>query len=99
MGMKRALVAISLLAIAHQCAAGSGGGDKPTPPTLSFSSAKKILKEIYKVHPQTFYCDCGIEWQSKKKLVPNTANCNYSPRNELTRSGKVNKRAQRIEWK
>lgn len=100
--MKRALLIsfITILSLSVH-ASGSGAGtwpqDKSTP-SLSFSSAKKILKEIYKAHPQTFYCGCGIEWQSKKKLTPNTAYCDYSPRNELTRSGKVNKRAQRIEW-
>ncbi|NUZ10079.1 endonuclease [Pseudoalteromonas sp. McH1-7] len=57
-----------------------------------------MLKNLYKGSPTTFYCGCNIEWQSNKKLKPNTSNCGYKPRNELTKKGKVNKRAQRIEW-
>ncbi|MBQ4836023.1 endonuclease [Pseudoalteromonas luteoviolacea] len=65
---------------------------------MSFSQAKKELKKIYKAQPKTFYCGCDIEWQSKKKLVPSTDNCGYAPRNEFTKKGNVNQRAQRIEW-
>ena len=36
--------------------------------------------------------------ENQKKLVPATENCGYAPRNEFTKKGKVNKRAQRIEW-
>ena len=65
---------------------------------LSFGQAKTKLKSLYKVSPKTFYCGCDIEWQSKKKLILNSEHCGYQPRNELTKKGKVNKRAQRIEW-
>jgi len=64
----------------------------------SFSKAKTQLKKIYKASPTTFYCGCDIKWLSKKKLIPVANNCGYEPRNELTKSGKVNVRAKRIEW-
>ena len=65
---------------------------------LSFSQAKTKLKNIYKASPTTFYCGCGIKWKTKKKLIPVSSNCGYSPRNKLTKKGKINKRANRIEW-
>ena len=65
---------------------------------LSFSQAKTKLKTLYKVSPTTFYCGCNIYWETKKKLIPEPSNCGYTPRNEFTKKGKVNKRAKRIEW-
>jgi deoxyribonuclease-1 len=65
---------------------------------LTFSQAKTKLKSIYKNQPESFYCGCDIKWESKKKLVPVTEGCGYKPRNEFTKKGKINKRAQRIEW-
>lgn len=65
---------------------------------LTFSQAKTKLKNIYKSQPESFYCGCGIKWQSKKKLVPVTENCGYTARNEYTKKGNINQRAKRIEW-
>jgi len=65
---------------------------------LTFSQAKTQLKQLYKTHPESFYCGCGITWESKNKLVPGIDSCGYQPRNELTRKGKLNVRAKRIEW-
>ena len=65
---------------------------------LTYSQAKTKLKSIYKIQPKTFYCGCDIEWLSKKKLVPSTKDCGYTPRNEFTRKGNINERAKRIEW-
>ncbi len=65
---------------------------------LSFSQSKNILKKLYKSDPKSFYCGCDIQWQTKKKLVPVANSCGYKPRNELTKKGKVNVRAKRIEW-
>lgn len=64
---------------------------------LTFSQAKRELKSIYRVAPESFYCGCDIEWVSNSKLIP-SASCAYLPRNEFTKKGNVNKRAKRIEW-
>ena len=79
--------------------AASGAAIKKEPQTnLSFNKSKSILKKLYKIHPETFYCGCEIKWKSAKKLVPISTNCGYKPRNEFTKKGKINKRAKRIEW-
>ena len=64
---------------------------------ISFSQAKKNLVKLYKANPDinTFYCDCDITWKGKKGAPES---CGYTPRNERTKKGKVNKRAKRIEW-
>jgi len=66
---------------------------------ISFSSAKKQMVKIYQTNPNasTFYCECKIKWKGKKG-IPNSESCGYTPRNELTKKGNVNKRAKRIEW-
>ncbi|WP_244534192.1 endonuclease [Moritella viscosa] len=63
----------------------------------SFSSAKKHLAKQVNTNTKTIYCGCSIKKQGKK-LVPDPASCGYVPRNELTKKGKVNARAKRIEW-
>jgi len=63
----------------------------------SFSSAKKHLSKQVNADTETIYCGCSIKKQGKK-LVPDPASCGYVPRNELTKKGKVNARAKRIEW-
>jgi len=60
----------------------------------SFSTAKKWAESIYSDHRTSFYCGCIY---SAGKVV-DKASCGYSPRKPFTRSGKVNKRANRIEW-
>jgi deoxyribonuclease-1 len=62
-----------------------------------FSSAKKHLISQVTDKTKTIYCDCSIKKEGKK-LTPITNECGYKPRLELTRSGKVNTRAKRIEW-
>ena len=53
----------------------------------SFSKAKKILlRQVYRDHKTTFYCDCPFN--SKKKILPSD---NYTPKKE-------GKRAHRLEW-
>ncbi len=56
----------------------------------SFSSAKRILKDIYTDNPTSFYCGCNYTAQGKK-LVPQFENCGFKPRKNA-------KRAKRIEW-
>ncbi len=63
----------------------------------SFYSAKKHLIKTLPAHSKSFYCGCDIKRQGKK-LIPDTTNCGYIPRNAITRSGKPNARATRIEW-
>lgn len=66
---------------------------------LSFSQAKKALTKLYQhqPNPQTFYCGCDINWKGKKGS-PAANSCGYTPRKAITRSGKENARAKRIEW-
>ena len=63
----------------------------------SFSSAKKHLISQVTDKTKTIYCGCSIKKEGKK-LTPITNECGYKPRLELTRSGKINVRAKRIEW-
>lgn len=63
----------------------------------SFSTAKKHLISQVTNETKTIYCDCAIQ-KNGKKLTPITDQCGYKPRLALTRSGKVNERAKRIEW-
>ena len=52
----------------------------------SFNKSKKILRNIHKENPVTFYCQC-----SYKKKSPEWKSCGFKPR-------KDKKRASRIEW-
>lgn len=63
----------------------------------SFNQSKKLLKEIYKDHQTTFYCGCKYNPLDKDNMIDRNS-CGYVPRNELTKKGKVNERANRIEW-
>jgi len=63
----------------------------------SFSQAKRYLKKQVNEETKTLYCGCDITKQGKK-LIPDTSACGYEPRNVLTRKGKINQRAKRIEW-
>lgn len=63
----------------------------------SFSSAKKYLIMTLPNDTKSLYCDCDIKREGKK-LVPDPTRCGYLPRNAVTRSGKQNIRAHRIEW-
>ncbi|WP_323668725.1 endonuclease [Aliarcobacter butzleri] len=63
----------------------------------SFNQSKKILKEIYKDNPITFYCGCKYNPLDKDNMIDRNS-CGYIPRNELTKKGKENVRANRIEW-
>ena len=56
----------------------------------SFSKAKRILKDLYKEHQRSFYCDCDYSLKGKK-LVPQHKSCGYTPRKNANRAG-------RIEW-
>ncbi len=68
----------------------------------SFSKSKKILlKKIYKDNQVTFYCSNPYEikkvkGKQKALIVQDTKY--YTPRKPLTKKGKVNVRAKRIEW-
>lgn len=66
---------------------------------LSFRQAKKALVALYQANPdqKTFYCGCEIGWKGRKG-VPQASSCGYTPRIAITRSGKKNARAERIEW-
>ena len=62
-------------------------GDHGNTTIKSFSKAKKILlRQVYRDHKTTFYCNCPFN--SKKKILPSD---NYTPK-------KDGKRAHRLEW-
>lgn len=63
----------------------------------SFYSAKKHLINTLPNNATSLYCGCEIKRQGKK-LIPDPTACGYVPRNAVTRSGKPNARATRIEW-
>lgn len=63
----------------------------------SFSEAKRLAEQIYKGHEVTFYCGCAYTYQGKK-LIPDSSSCGYIPRIPVTKKGKPNARAIRIEW-
>lgn len=65
--------------------------------STSFSKSKKNLRKIYRDHQTTIYCDCKYNYRDKKNMIDRKS-CGYTPRNERTKKGKVNKRARRIEW-
>ncbi|MGB1239962.1 MAG: endonuclease [Pseudomonadales bacterium] len=78
---------IPLVGLALSCAAAA---DVPS----SFNKAKKLLaQQVYQDRQSSFYCNCpfGQSDNTRKKLVPDLAKCDYSPR-------KSEKRAARIEW-
>jgi len=63
----------------------------------NFSTSKKTLHRIYSSFDgETFYCGCEVNWKSSAKPV--SESCGYTPRNPITKKGKVNLRTQRIEW-
>lgn len=63
----------------------------------SFSKSKRMLKQIYKGHQTTIYCDCKYNYKDKKNMI-DKASCGYIPRNIRTKKGKINQRTNRIEW-
>ncbi len=56
----------------------------------SFSQAKKVAAEIYDSQPKSFYCDCTIINEGKKR-IPDLKSCGYEIRKQSVR-------ANRIEW-
>jgi len=56
-----------------------------------------MLRDIYKGHQTTIYCDCKYNYKDKKNMIDKKS-CGYIPRNKYTKKGKVNQRANRIEW-
>jgi deoxyribonuclease I len=58
----------------------------------SFGKVKKILRKLYQNHRITFYCGCTYDREV------NHSSCGYKPKRPLTKKGKKNKRAFRIEW-
>ncbi|SCA55912.1 DNA-specific endonuclease I [Candidatus Terasakiella magnetica] len=63
----------------------------------SFSKAKKLAVKIHKGMETTFYCGCDYAYKGKK-LIPVAESCGYEPRKPVTKKGKPNSRATRIEW-
>lgn len=63
----------------------------------TFRQAKTAMKKVYADNPVTAYCNCQYK-KVGKKLVPEPKTCGYEPRKPITRSGKPNARAERIEW-
>lgn len=55
------------------------------------------MKKVYKNHQITFYAKCKYNYKDKNNMI-NRNSCGYKPKNEYTKSGKINKRARRIEW-
>lgn len=68
----------------------------------SFSKSKKILlKHIYLDNMKTFYCSNPYEIKyikGKQKTLIIQNKQYYSPRKLFYKSGKINTRAQRVEW-
>ncbi len=63
----------------------------------SFSHSKKELRKIYRDHQTTIYCDCKYNYKNKNNMIDKKS-CGYVPRNKYTKKGKLNIRANRIEW-
>lgn len=63
----------------------------------SFSQSKKILKDIYADHHTTFYCGCEYSYANKGNMIDRSS-CGYEPRIAVSKKGKDNTRARRIEW-
>lgn len=74
----------------------------------SFSNAKsKAEKEVYFDKHTTFYCACDYVFDdlndkdgdgNTHETMIHPEQCGYAPRNAITKKGKVNERAHRIEW-
>ena len=74
----------------------------------SFSNAKtKAEKEVYFDRSTTFYCGCNFVFDDTKdkdgdgnthETMVYPEQCGYEARNPITKKGKVNNRAHRIEW-
>ena len=63
----------------------------------SFSKSKKELRKIYRDHQITIYCDCKYNYKDKNNMIDKES-CGYIPRIKITKKGKINQRANRIEW-
>lgn len=63
----------------------------------SFSKSKKELRKIYRDHQVTIYCDCKYNYKDKSNMIDKES-CGYIPRIKITKKGKINQRANRIEW-
>lgn len=63
----------------------------------SFSKSKKELRKIYRDHQTTIYCDCKYNYKDKNNMIDKES-CGYIPRIKITSKGKINQRANRIEW-
>ena len=55
-----------------------------------FAEAKKILRDVYRQHPYTFYCGCRIVMK-KGIMKPDLDSCGYETYSDP-------ERAERIEW-
>lgn len=68
----------------------------------SFSKSKKLLlKKVYHDNMITFYCENPYEIKrvkGKEKTLIVQDERYYTPRNKFYKSGKINTRAQRVEW-
>lgn len=62
----------------------------------SFEKAKKVLPSIFNFHNRDIYCNCPYKEENNKLIVTNCKD--YVPRNMLTKNGRKNERAKRIEW-
>jgi len=75
-------------------------------PPVSFEDGKDQAETLWwDIGPKSFYCGCDYREATteEKELRPGNlwvggADCPYSPRKPLTRSGKRNARIDRIEW-
>lgn len=69
---------------------------------VSFSKSKKLLlKKVYYDNQTTFYCENPYEIKrvmGKEKTLIVQDERYYTPRNKYYKSGKINTRAQRVEW-
>ena len=86
--MKYLIILLSFLFVSSVYA------EPPSNPVKSFGTAKKHTLKIFQDHRITFYCRC--DYSAEKSIDPNS--CGYKPKNPLTKKGKINVRATRIEW-
>ena len=90
------LAFIGLIFFIYGCSTPSPAFVESTPAPKTFTQSKSALKKAYqKYHfTQEFYCRVEFD-TTTLKIIPSPK---YTPRNALTKQGKPNIRAQRIEF-
>ena len=55
----------------------------------SFYQSKKVLKEMTKRHPESFYCGCDIKFVDNTTLVPDLTSCGFEYRKNEERANRM----------